>query len=262
MNGQILLDQASDVWTVTFSNPRRRNALSFEMYATLEEIFRRAGEEPSLRALVLRGAEGHFAGGTDISELSARVTSGTLGVEYEHYMAQVQSALLALRIPVIALVEGACIGGGLVLAALSDILYCTPDARFGSPIARTLGNTMSATSMNRLYAVLGRRLATRMLLTATLLDADTALRAGFVTDIVPSEDLEATLESTLDAIRGCSPESLWSFKELERRIDSAIVKIDVDDVYQRIYGGPDFREGVDAFLAKRPAQFGVGLRSE
>ncbi|QGN34268.1 enoyl-CoA hydratase-related protein [Microlunatus sp. Gsoil 973] len=256
MSGQILEDLAGDTWTLTVSNPRRRNALSFDMYASLEDAFRRAGEEPGLRALVLRGADGHFAGGTDINELSIRVTDGRLGVEYEHYMARVQSALLDLRIPVIALVEGVCVGGGLVLAALSDIVYCTPDARFGSPIARTLGNTLSVTSLHRMYALLGRRVAARMLLTATLIDAETARQAGFVTDVVPSENLRTTLESTLDGIRGCSAESLWSFKELERRIDSAVGDLDVDDVYRRVYGSADFREGVDAFLAKRPARFG------
>jgi enoyl-CoA hydratase/carnithine racemase len=256
MSGRILLDQAGDSWTLTVSNPQRRNALSFEMYASLDDAFRRAAAQQGLRALVLRGADGHFAGGTDINELSERVTDGPRGVEYEHLMARVQSALLDLRIPVIALVEGVCVGGGLVLAALSDLVYCTPDARFGSPIARTLGNTLSATSLNRMYALLGRRLATRMLFTATLIDAETARQAGFVTDVVPSQDLETTLESTLASIRACSPESLWSFKELERRIDRAVGDLAVDDVYRRVYGSADFREGVDAFLTKRRARFG------
>jgi enoyl-CoA hydratase/carnithine racemase len=252
--GRVIVERDDDVLTLTIDNPSRRNALSYQMYAVLQESFAQAAEDPALTAVVLRGAGGHFAGGTDITELGS-ITSGELGVEYEHYMARVQEALLALRVPVIAIVDGACVGGGMVLAALSDIVYCTPHARFGSPIARTLGNTLSATSLARMYALLGRRLASRMLLTAELIDAEVAERSGFVTAVLPQPEIESTLDTTVDAIRGCSPETIWSIKELERRMDHHLAEIPVDDVYDRIYGGPDFREGLSAFLGKRTPSF-------
>jgi len=260
MTAEVQAVRELDVLVLTVSNPGRRNALTMDMYETIQSECSAAAADPTLRAVILRGAAGQFAGGTDINHLT-EVTSGALGVEYEHAMARVQTALLALRVPIIAVVQGVCVGGGLVFAALSDIVYCTPDARFGSPIARTVGNTISAAALARLYVLVGRRLTARMLMTSELIDAPTASQAGFVTAIVEPADLETVVEQTLEKIRGCSPESLWSFKELERRIDAGMDRIAVDDVYARVYGSADFREGVSAFLDKRPPRFATGRRS-
>lgn len=254
-SGEVLVERTPDVLTLTVSNPQRRNALTMPMYATIERECLAAAADRSLRAVVLRGAEGHFAGGTDINHLR-ELTDGRQGIDYEHRMAQVQTALLDLRIPVIAVVEGVCVGGGMVFAALSDIVYCTPDARFGSPIARTIGNTLSASALARLYLLLGRRLTARMLMTGSLIDAATARDAGFVTAIVERAELSGTVARTIDDIRSCAPASIASFKEFERRIDLHLADVPVDDVYERVYGSADFAEGVRAFLAKRPPRFG------
>lgn len=251
---EVLVDRGPDLLTLTVSNPTRRNALTMAMYATLEREFRAAADDHELRAVVLKGAAGHFAGGTDINELRD-ISTGDLGVRYESSMRQVQQALLDLRVPIIAVVDGVCVGGGLVFAALSDIVYCTPRARFGSPIARTLGNTLSASALARLHSLLGRRRTAMMLMTGALIDAEEAFSAGFVTEIVDDEALADKLGETVDAIRRCAPESIWSFKEFERRLDDHVAGIRVDDVYRRVYDGADFQEGVKAFLAKRPSQF-------
>lgn len=255
MDGEVLVDRSPEVLTLTVSNPSRRNALTMPMYATIERECRAAATDPRLRVVVLRGAAGHFAGGTDINHLRD-ITTGNLGVQYERYMRQVQQAVLDLRVPVIAVVQGVCVGGGLVYAALCDIVICTPDARFGSPIARTIGNTLSAAALARLYALLGRRLTSHLLMTGTLIDAETARDAGFVNEIVDQGALASALEQTIDAIRRCAPESIASFKELERRIDNAGTEIPADDVYQRVYDSADFTEGVSAFLEKREPAFG------
>ncbi|MFD1713452.1 enoyl-CoA hydratase-related protein [Amnibacterium flavum] len=254
MTGQVLRSRDDGVVTFTLSQPERRNAISFEMYDRLEDEFAAIAADDTVRALVLRGAAGSFAGGTDIRHL-ADIHDGSAGVEYEAHMRRVQKGLIDLRIPVVSVVEGACVGGGLVFAALSDLVYCTPDARFGTPIARTLGNTISATSLARLQETFGRRRTAEMLLTGRLLTADEAERAGFVTAVLGGAALEARLGETLQAISQCSPESIWSFKELERRIDAHLSTVEVDDVFARIYGGRQFREGVAAFLGKRAARF-------
>lgn len=252
--GRVVVERDEDAVTLTISNPRRRNAMSYAMYAVIEKTCTQAAADPSVRAVVLRGAGGHFAGGTDITELEA-ITTGELGVAYEHYMSQVHASLLALRVPLIAVVEGVCVGGGLVLAALSDIVYCTPDAQFGAPMARTLGNTLSATAMSQMHTLFGRRLATRMLFTAALIGAEDAERAGFVTSVIPKAELEGALADSLESIRRCAPETIWSYKELACRLDRDLSEVLVDDVYERVYGGPDFREGLSAFLEKRTPNF-------
>ncbi|SMH48994.1 Enoyl-CoA hydratase/carnithine racemase [Rathayibacter oskolensis] len=255
MTGRVIVDRDLDVVTLTLSQPERRNAIDYPMYDALEEELGRLAVDASVRALVLRGAGGAFAGGTDIRHL-ADIDGGEAGVLYEARMRRVQTALLDLRIPVVSVVEGACVGGGLVLAAISDLVLCTPDARFGTPIARTVGNTLSASSLARLQACFGRRRTAEMLLTGRLLDADEAAAAGFTTAVLDSGPLEERLTEILTAVRSCSPASLRSFKEMERRIDQRLLELDVDDVYREVYGGADFREGVAAFLEKRPPSFG------
>lgn len=254
MTGRLIVDRGPLALTLTFSQPEKRNAIDLSMYDALEGELGRLADDRSVRALVLRGAGGAFAGGTDIRHLAA-IEDGEAGVRYEAHMRRVQSALLSLRIPVIAVVEGACVGGGLVLAALSDLVLATPDALFGSPIARTVGNTLSASSLARLQACFGRRRTAEMLLTGRLLDAAEASAAGFTTAVLERDALERRLDEILAAIAGCSPTSLRSFKEIERRLDRCALELDVDDVFREVYGGADFREGVAAFLERRPARF-------
>ncbi len=254
MSGTIDVVRQDDVLVLEFNNPTRRNAISMEMYASLEQQCARVAADASVRALVLRGAGGHFAGGTDIGELTA-VGDGADGVSYEAHMRRVQRAFLDLRIPIIAVVEGSCVGGGLVLAAISDVVLATSDAKFGSPIAFTLGNTLSVSSLARLSATFGRRLAMEMLLTGRLLTAQEAFDAGFVTRITDPEGMTEALQDVLERIRQAAPATLASFKEFERRLDSSVFEIPVDDVYEQVYGSADFREGVSAFLQRRPPRF-------
>ncbi|RCK68956.1 enoyl-CoA hydratase [Desertihabitans brevis] len=254
MTGEVLVRRDQDVVTVTLSHPGKRNAITYAMYEAMERTWDALEADGSVRAVVLRGADGAFAGGTDIRHL-ADIGDGERGVVYEAMIARGQRGLLRLRVPVVAVVDGACVGGGLVLAALSDLVLCTPGSRFGSPIAQTLGNTLSATSLARLHALLGRRLTSEILMTGRLLSAEEALAAGFVNAVLPTEQLEQRLQELLAAVRRCAPLSLWSFKELERRVDEVHAAVETADVYRRVYGSRDFSEGVESFLAKRPARF-------
>lgn len=254
MPDKVIIEGENNVLTFTLSNPLKRNAISFGMYDELERGLEDALASNTLRVVILRGAGGAFAGGTDVHDLSS-VTTGGEGIAYEAHMRRVQSKLLALRVPVVAVVEGPCAGGGLVLAALSDFVYCTPEAVFGSPVARTMGNTVSASSVARLFECFGRRRTAEVLLAGRLIPAAEAERSGFVTELVSTELLEEKIDKLISDVRVCSPATIASFKEIERRIDSSVMNINVDDVFERIYGGPDFREGVSAFMEKRTPQF-------
>ena len=254
MSGRVLFEMTSQIAKITLANPERRNALSLEMYGHLQRLLEEIRVDPDCRALVIRGSEGNFAGGTDIHDF-IDLRTAEQGVAYEARMRDVQGCLLELRVPVISVIEGVCVGGGLVMAALSDLAYCTQTAQFGSPIGRTLGNTLSATSIARLHDCFGRRRTNEMLMTGRLFTAREALDAGFVNAVFSDDELEDRLCHILEDIKRCAPQSLRSFKEFERRLDSGRLDVAVDDVYAEIYASSDFREGVSSFLEKRPAKF-------
>lgn len=245
---------ADDVATITLDNRAARNAITREMYDEFERALDTCGSDRSLRALVLRGADGAFAGGTDIAWLT-EIRSGAQGVDYEAHMRRVQHRLTALDVPIISVVDGPCVGGGLVLAALSDLVFCTPNSQFGSPIARTIGNTLSPTSIARLRETFGRRRTAELLFTARLFPADEAWRAGFVNEVIDPAEIEARVTSALQTIRSCAPLTLRSFREFGRRIDAAVSQVEHDDVYASIYASADFAEGATAFLEKRRPRF-------
>ncbi|NLU73675.1 enoyl-CoA hydratase [Streptomyces sp. HNM0575] len=167
---------------ITLSNPGRRNALTLDMYDQLHQACEEIDAAPRVRVAVLRGAGGRaFAAGTDIREF--RGFTGADGVAYERRVGRAVERLAALRMPVIAAVEGPAVGGGFALTACCDIVVCTPDAVFGAPVARTLGNCLAPAVVARLYACLGRARTLRALLTAELIGAREAHAAGFVAEI-------------------------------------------------------------------------------
>jgi enoyl-CoA hydratase/carnithine racemase len=150
----------------------------------------------------------------------------------------------------IAAIEGVAMGAGLVLAGVCDLRLCTPNARFGVPIARTLGNALSIANCARLVAAIGAARTTAMLLTASAMSADDARTSGFVVDVVPREELDKKLDDLCAHVASNAPVTLRVTKEALRRITRASV-VDGDDLLRRAYGSRDFHEGVSAFLEKR-----------
>ena len=237
---------------LTFDRPSARNALTPSMYDGLATLIARAGDEDGLRVLVLRGAGGTFVAGSDITQFRA-FTSADDGVAYERRIDAAIGALEALAVPTIAVIEGVAAGAGLLLAAACDIRLCTPDARFGAPIARTVGNTLSAASTARLLALLGPARATTLLFLAEFLSADQASAAGFVYEVVEPERLDARIGALCDRIAQHAPVTLAVTKEAIRRVLAGDTTD--EDLIRRAYGSRDFREGVDAFLSKRPPRW-------
>ena len=129
------------------------------------------------------------------------------------------------------------------------------DATFGAPVARTLGNCLSPAVIGRLYAAVGRPRALALLMTASLIDAPAAAASGLVTEVVPGDRFDRQVEDTAARIAALAPRTLAAFKEADRRLLQAIDSIPADDIYAGCYGSDDFREGVAAFLAKRPPEW-------
>lgn len=254
-SGELLVERDGQVLRLWLSNAERRNAITWPMYDGLLGVREIVAGDPGIRVVVLRGAGGQaFAAGTDIRQF-ADFTTGEQGVEYEHRVGEVVASLLAIRVPVLAVVEGLAVGAGLAIAACCDLVVATPDAVFGAPVARTLGNTLPPAVVARLRQRLGAGRTMAMLLTARLLPATEALAAGFVTELFERDQLDAGVAELTKLLCANAPLTLASLKEVERRIDRDGPGADVDDVLAAVYGSRDFRTGVAAFLEHRQAEW-------
>ncbi|WP_166391090.1 enoyl-CoA hydratase-related protein [Nocardioides ochotonae] len=251
MSDELLIERGDGVVTVTFHRPERRNAFTRAMYAELRELCAQLQDADDVRALVLRGAGGKaFAAGNEISDFL-----DTDAVAYENWIRELLEALHALPQVTIAAVDGVCVGGGLAVATHCDLRIATPASRFGYPIARTLGNALSASVVYRCAAVFGESLTREMLLTSRLLAADRAYAVGAL--LAVTDDLDAEVDTVLDGLRAASGVTLRATKaQLLARARVAEAPPREDDVLLReVYTGPDFAEGVRAFLAKEKPAF-------
>jgi enoyl-CoA hydratase/carnithine racemase len=245
----LLVSQDGAVLTVLFNRPEQRNAMTFAMYEGLREACERADAEDSVRVLVLRGAgDRAFVAGTDISQF-LEFTDGDDGIAYEQGIERVVTRLEDVTVPTVAAVQGACVGGGLALAAACDLRVATASSRFGVPVARTLGNCLSMNSVSLLVHHLGPGRTLDLLLRARLLSADEAAGAGFVGQLCPDGELDAALQELTTALVAHAPLSMWAAKQAVVRLRRAGLPHD-EDLLRTVYGSEDFRAGVAAFVAR------------
>jgi enoyl-CoA hydratase/carnithine racemase len=234
---------------ITFDRPTARNAMTWSMYEQLDSILDRVHAEDGLRVIILRGAGGHFVAGTDISQF-VEFRSGDDGVAYERRLETVLAKLESAPAATIAAVEGYAVGGGLALALACDLRICTPNARFGVPIARTVGNCLSMANYARLVASLGAARTSELLFTAEFMTAGEARTLGFVVNVVAPEELVTTLEALTVRVAAHAPVTLQVTREAIRRIVQRAAG-DGGDLVRRAYESDDFHEGVAAFVEKR-----------
>ena len=176
----LLFDVSGGVARITINRPEARNACTFEMYEKLAHACEAANADDSVRVLVLTGAgEKAFSAGTDIAVFKDfKTPEDALG--YESFMDRIMGALENCQVPTIAVIAGACTGGGAALAACCDLRIATEDSKFGFPIARTLGNCLSTTNLARLAGLIGASRVKDMIFTSRLFDAKEALEIGFL----------------------------------------------------------------------------------
>jgi enoyl-CoA hydratase/carnithine racemase len=241
------------VLTVTFDRPHRRNALTWEMYDGLAAAIDEGERDQEIRALVLRGSGGAFAAGTDIQQFSA-FTGGADGVRYEGRVTQIVNRLESVPLATIAVVDGACTGAGLVIAAACDLRVATPAAVFGVPVARTLGNCLSANSCSLLSARFGPSRLIDMIHRARLAGAAEMKAAGFISELCEPAELDTTVRDLLDVLLGHAPLTMWATKATLQRLRLAALPDD-DDIIAAVFGSDDFQAGVDAFVTKQRAQW-------
>ena len=245
----LLVEQDGPVLNVTFNRARQRNAMTWEMYDGLHDACERADADEAVKVLVLRSSsEKAFIAGTDIGQFSD-FAGGEDGVAYEAKISRITNRLEDVDVPTVAAIRGFCVGGGLGLASVCDLRIATPSARFGAPIARTLGNCLSMNSYSVLLHQLGPSLALDVLLRARLLTGEEAHALGYVAELCDEDDLEKTTEGVVHTLLGHAPISMWAAKEAVRRFRRAAIP-DGDDIVARAFGSEDFRRAVAAFADK------------
>jgi enoyl-CoA hydratase len=252
---EVLVSRDGAIVTLTFNRPEARNAMTWGMYQRLYEVCEEVDADDSIRVLVLKGAGGKaFVAGTDISQFT-EFKGAEDGLKYERDGDKRSGRIGRVAKPVIAQIEGVCVGGGFGIAAGADIRLATPDARFGLPIARTLGNCLSMKNYATFVDLIGASRLKEMIFTARLLSADEALAAGFVHQIVPAAEIDAKVKEIAGKVASHAPITLAVSKEAIRRIQAARAVPDGDDLVAKTYGSDDFKEGVRAFVDKRPPRW-------
>ncbi|MFC4009694.1 enoyl-CoA hydratase/isomerase family protein [Nonomuraea purpurea] len=251
MSEELIVAADGPVLRVTFNRPGQHNALTWAMWDGLYDACERADASAEVKVLVLSGAGGRaFVAGTDISQFSS-FSDGSDGVAYERKVQRIIDRLERVKVPTVAVIQGYCVGGGLVVAAACDLRLAVPGARFGAPIARTLGNCLSMNTYSLLVHHLGPARTLDMLLRARMYTAEEAHAAGFVAELCTAEELPARQAEVEERLLGHAPLSMWAAKEAVRRLRVAGLP-DGDDIVSTVFGSADFHAAVPAFLAKQP----------
>lgn len=252
---ELIFESEGAVAWLTFNRPQARNAMTWAMYEGLIAACERVDTDERIRLLVVRGAgDRAFVSGTDISQFQAFSTAeDALG--YEANVNRYIGRLEAVRKPTIAMIHGYCVGGGAGIAMACDLRIASRDAKFGAPIARTLGNTISAQNLSRLVGLLGLARAKEIIFTARMVAADEGKAIGLFNEVVEAERLEARTQELAALIASHAPLSIRSTKEGVRRIMERARVAEADDLILMCYLSEDFKEGVAAFLEKRAPQW-------
>jgi enoyl-CoA hydratase/carnithine racemase len=253
MNNELISERRGAVQWVIFNRPQARNALTWHMYDRLVEECEAVNRDRGVRAMVLTGAGGQaFVAGTDISQFRAFTTEKD-AIDYEAGGNQVMATLESVRVPTIAAIAGACTGAGAVIAAAADLRLASPSARYGLPIARTLGNCLSMPNYARISAIIGMARLKDLIMRARLMDATEMFSCGLLLEVTADEEsLLPRAQALADEVASNAPLTLWATKQALRRIRDQLIPAGADsDLIRTCYMSADFREGVDAFLTKR-----------
>jgi enoyl-CoA hydratase/carnithine racemase len=251
----LTLEQADRVAIVTVNRPEARNAMTFAMYEGLHALCERLDADAAVRVMILRGAgDKAFVSGTDIRQFQTfKTKEDALG--YEARISRVLNRLAGMRKPTIAMIQGDAVGGGMFMALACDLRLAAEHARFGAPIARTLGNFAAPASLALLVATVGPVRAREMVITARLLTAAEARTIGLVDQVHPPGELETRARELAARVTEHAPLTLAAVKEATRRYIAGVAPKDLEDLILSCYLSEDFQEGVRAFLEKRKADW-------
>jgi enoyl-CoA hydratase len=257
MSGTIRIERDGPIAQLIVDHPARRNALDAGMWQIIPQLTATLEADPSVRVVILRGAgDTAFVSGADISEF-AQLRTGPAAAEYDAQNVRAFNALSELTKPVIALIHGFCIGGGVGLSACADLRYAADDAVFAVPAAR-LGLGYPVSAAQHVLRLLGPAHAKELFFTARRYDAREALRLGLVHQVFPKAELDAQVHAIALGISQNAPLSLRAFKlaALELELEEPAANSGrAAAAVQACFDSADYQEGVKAFLEKRKPAF-------
>jgi enoyl-CoA hydratase/carnithine racemase len=256
MPGEILLARDGELATVTLSNPSKLNALGLGSWKRLGEAMRGLDADKTLRCIVIRGAgDKAFAAGADISEFETTRKNAKVAKKYGEVLEATMSAIARCRHPIVAMIHGVCVGGGLEVISQCDLRVCGASSRFGIPIAN-LGLVVGYGEMQGLIDLVGRAVALEILLEGRVFGAEEAKDKGLVNRVVPDEKVEEESMTAARRIAEGAPLVARWHKKFARRLAQtrALTRAERDEAYA-CFDTEDFREGFKAFIAKRKAEF-------
>jgi len=253
---RILARKDGAIGWLTFNNPERRNAVSLDMWQAIPEVLASFHSDEQIRAVVLSGAgDKAFASGADISQFEKERASREQVKRYDQISEQAQRALEGFDKPVLAMIRGYCLGGGLNIANLCDLRIAADDSRFGIPAAK-MGLGYRAPSMKKLVDLVGKAYALEIMITARQFDAAEALAMGLVHKVVPVADLERTTREYCAMIAANAPLTMRTSKRVIREITQKTYDAAACEAWVReCFDSEDYAEGRKAFMEKRRPAF-------
>lgn len=255
-----------DWGTVQLEHVGRMNAMNRSMWKSLRQCFESIGRDPALRCVVVQGRGGHFCAGGDISEYPGfRFDPESLRAFHEDDVWGALQAMLDCDVPLLACIEGNCMGAGVEIASCCDLRVASESARFGAPIAR-LGFPMAPRELALVARVVGDSMARAMLLGAQVLDAPRLCASGFLLECVPTDTMAARRTEWVQRLCQLAPEAARANKRTLRALNLPFPLATSQDIATNNVAttgheafsyadSAEHREGIAAFLEKRPAQF-------
>jgi enoyl-CoA hydratase/carnithine racemase len=256
MTGRLIEKKDGAVGWLIFNNPERRNAVSLDMWQAIPSVLEDFEKDSNIRVVVLAGAgDKAFVSGADISQFEKQRSSEEAVKRYEEIGEAAQATLAACEKPVIAMIRGYCLGGGLNIANSCDLRVAAEDARFGIPAAK-MGLGYRASSMKKLVDTVGAPFAREIMITARQFNAAEALRMGLVHHVVPVSELESFTKRFCDDIAANAPLTIRAAKRIIREVSNKDYDAAACDAWvKECFASEDYAEGRRAFMEKRKPQF-------
>ena len=257
-NGQMLAAKKDGIGFITFNQPEKRNAMSMEMWLGLGEILDDFSADDGICVVVMRGAgDKAFVSGADISQFAKNRNNADAQREYDRITGIGREKFHNFSKPVIARIQGFCMGGGLAIAMATDLRIASPDSQFGIPAAR-LSIAYAPDSVRRLIDLVGPAHARMILYTARRIDGHEAERIGLINQCVPLEKLDDTVMDIARTIADNAPLSVKASKLTINEMlkdESARDMAAVKEIGEICFNSADYKEGRTAFMEKRRPKF-------